>query len=344
MVLTKEKEAQNPLGFSQDGIPIYGYHPIKTYIPICNTPIETINPQTGLVVIEYCQSTKLGSTGRCNSHSRNNDPDENPKYSKVLKVKKHLFNSYKSFLERPDITSLKNEIALTDLRIENLLSQLTKDEPSVNANPSTHASKYDYEVYDSIVKNIIRFGNQKDLTGDEREFSSTEKFEVLRDLSFALIDYLQKSANESIVYDKLQVTYEFRRKLAETEHKKQISANQFLTAEQALVLMHIVIATIKKYVHDAAVHAAIADDINKALPYYGVETKATEAIDSVEYTIETLPTNLAEAKKHSLVDSKELKSNSVVLRKKFKKLKRRVVSTNTLKEDEKIAEYYATKV
>src|SRR5262249_11451887 len=147
------------------------------------------------------------ANGRCRLHGGvNHTPVKHGRFSKFLPVR--LADRAAELLRDPDYLELKNDIALLDTRISELLERL--DEPA-NGAASTKA----------------RALNEKAKRG------GTEGAAARRELD----ELLEHGAADTDHWQEISQLLEQRRKLAEAETKHLALRQQFITAKEANLLV-----------------------------------------------------------------------------------------------------------
>ena len=137
-------------------------------------------------------------------------------------IPSQLSAQYIASLNDPTLLELREEIALTDARLSELLTKLDSGE---------HGKSW------------------KKLKNLRREIvlaNKAEKRESLTDQMFLIID----DQSDYGVWQDLYVLMELRRKLIESERKRLVQAKKMITAEQAMSLVAALMATIKAHVTD----------------------------------------------------------------------------------------------
>lgn len=153
------------------------------------------------------------------------------RHSKYLP--KRLTEQYAESLSDPEILGLKNEIALTDTL---LFAELRSERGG--ASP---------ETCQAMMRAFCRMQD-----GDEEE--SAEAAAELKDM---LTECLGQSIDLGAVADLV----EQRRKLVDSEMKRQEKLGAMLPAQRAMILLGAVVAVIQRHVTDPHVLSAIATDI-----------------------------------------------------------------------------------
>lgn len=144
------------------------------------------------------------------------------KYSKYFPEK--LKDKYHEFLEDPDLTTNRQEIAALEVRLSQLIEQVEED-----------MSQRTWAMWTRLWNQFIlavRSGDglkQAELVGVMDEFITNRS-----DQDRAWMD-IERMADT-------------RRKLADSEHKRMVAMQQMLTVEQAMMLMGSLVSAIKDVV------------------------------------------------------------------------------------------------
>lgn len=152
------------------------------------------------------------------------------RYSKYLPDR--LSSRYEQAVNDPQLLELNHEIALIDSRLSDLLARIDTGETGQLWQDATKAwQKYRL--------------NQDDETA-------------------AQLDTLIKKGNDDYqAWNEIQDTIEQRRRLVESERKRLVEAQQYVTAVQAMTLIGNVLAIIKDNVTDRQTLQAISTGINQ---------------------------------------------------------------------------------
>lgn len=157
------------------------------------------------------------------------------RYSKYLPAR--LAARYGEAISDPNLISLREEIALTDARLGEVLGRLETGERE--------------SVWDELATGINAFEKavkQGDAAGMKAAIAS--------------LTSLPKRGNaEREIWIEVGETIERRRKLVETEHKRLVAMQQMMTSEQAMMLITAVVSAVQKHVTDRSTLMAIQTDL-----------------------------------------------------------------------------------
>lgn len=156
------------------------------------------------------------------------------RYSKDLPTR--LAGRFQKALDDPQLGNLKAEIALLDTRIAEMVAGLDTQQHGM--------------VWETV--------------GDARNAIKAAMRSGKADQMIAAYDYLDdviNSANSDMeIWDEVVRLIEQRRKLTDSERKRQVDLEQMITAERAMLLVSALMGVIKEHVTDKRQLAAIAAD------------------------------------------------------------------------------------
>lgn len=183
--------------------------------------------------------------GRCDKHGGKSLAGiaapgfKHGRYSKYLPD--GLLERYQAARSDPDLLALRDEIALIDVRLGQLLEFATTGE---------HERLWPMlkEAYGELRKAI----QAKDPSAMVGELGILESL-------------INGGADRYGAWVELDRVIEQRRKLVETERKRLVEMQQMITAERAMVLVAVLQESVRKHVRDPQVLAAIASDIRRAV-------------------------------------------------------------------------------
>lgn len=174
------------------------------------------------------------------------------KHSKYLP--EAMKERFEEFHSRPDWISLREQIALTELR----LSQL---EESLDGGLSASALKH-------IVKELtaMRQGFKwlEPGAGEDEDFTPEDGFclgEALDDL----LAFCRDPQRVAEVWADIHKVQDLLRKLKETEVKRMVAANQVLTVTESYTLIQRLASFCEEYIEDLATRALAVRELHKLL-------------------------------------------------------------------------------
>ncbi len=161
------------------------------------------------------------------------------KYSKDLPTR--LAGRYEESLADTELFRLNAEIALVDTRIGELVSKL------------------DQEPFEDTLKDIkkVTKGLQKSVNSKDHKATNY--------LVTQLHSIVYTKQDNTKLWNEIVLLIDQRRKLIESEQKRQVSLGQMITADRALLLVSALIGVIKDHVTDRSTLHNISSDIGKLI-------------------------------------------------------------------------------
>lgn len=192
-----------------------------------------------------CPTTKLGPAGRCRMHNGwarsgvNAGQYKTGRYSKYLPDR--VIARYEEAQNDTELLALKDEIALVDARVSDLLSRADRGE----AASAWKALRKSYRELQISIR-------QQD--GD-RTASALVNLE----------EAVSQGYSDYMVWSEVMELIEARRRLVESERKRLVEMNQMITAEQLILLSGALLEAIRTRVDDPVTRTAIANDLRQLL-------------------------------------------------------------------------------
>lgn len=223
--MTSQKSLHNrglPRAFDENGKPICGAKRANQDITCKNPPLEN---------------------GRCYRHGgRTPKGIASPHFkhgqtSRYAHLPPRLSERVAEFMQRPDQLEGRENIAVIDARLSDLYSQLHSAEPT--------------DVWADLKQRYIAIQQLR-----KAEEDTAEAEEDFQDMLYNGVAEMYKA--DKIWQDILQLT-EQRRKLTESENKRIKEAGQFITAEQFMMFIQLVLGIIKQNVSDRRELNAISE-------------------------------------------------------------------------------------
>lgn len=143
-----------------------------------------------------------------------------------------------------ELIQLERDVALVDTRVGELLSELSQDSAGV--------------LFQRIQKAWDRFKNG---SPDEQAKSTLE-----------LTNLIEQGANDWLKWQEIYDLIERRRRLVESEFKRQAQLNQVLTVSEGVTLITAFVDIVKQHVSDAATLKGISKAITGLLDNSGGAT------------------------------------------------------------------------
>lgn len=193
---------------------------------------------------EPCKNPPLAN-GRCRFHGGKSLTGvaatnfKTGRYSKYLPAR--LLEHYADAFNDPELLNLRQEIALAEARITDLLAR-------VDSGESGELWKATREAWGRL-----REAHYAGSTDDEME-------------AIGELDYLlARGQADYAAWHEVMVMIEQRRKLVESERRRLVDMQQMITAEQAMALVSAIIDTVRRNVSDRDTLAAIQADLTQLI-------------------------------------------------------------------------------
>lgn len=165
------------------------------------------------------------------------------RYSKYLPA--NLVEKYQEALQDSNLESLNSELALINARIAHVLSSI----PTSEIGETWRRLR---QVYESL----------RHAMNDENAVGTIQALQEMGDLITQGLDEYQR-------WKEVYELVELRRRLSETERRRLVDMQQYMTSQQAMVLVGTLLGIIKARVDDRNILAAIQHDINTVLATTG---------------------------------------------------------------------------
>lgn len=182
-----------------------------------------------------------GPTGRCYTHggrrARGKDHYnfQTGFYSRYLPDS--VLTRYQQALNDPDLVSLRSNLALTETRMSQLLERLETSDT--------------LEYWQRLQSWFVHFQSQT----QEQQLSLLP---TLHDLVNAALDDYK-------AWQQIQQISEDKRKLAESERRRLLDMQQYITVERAMLLVSTVVSVVRKYVTDDETLQQISGGVERLL-------------------------------------------------------------------------------
>lgn len=191
---------------------------------------------------ETCESSIVMENGRCWLHGGRapkgaaSSQYKDGRYSKYMP--KRLLDAAIAAADDPDLLSLRAEIGLVYARLADVLTRVDTGESG--------------KMWEAVKSAVLSY-RQKRGTRDEMIALSV------------LEDAIDAGKSDTEAWREIADLIEQRRKLVESEQKRLVAMNQFITAERAMLLVGALVGIIKTHVSDPKVLSAISTDVGKLL-------------------------------------------------------------------------------
>lgn len=198
----------------------------------------------------YCRNRAVMTNGKCRNHgglTPKGIASPNYKHGRYSKhPPNHLRDRYNESLNDPELTALREDLALIDVQIGEAL-----------------AAAYDSgsEGGSRVLLEKIKFCRLAVLESDIISSRIPDLIELLDEFE-STIEGGNTSATK---FSQLQPLLEQRRKTAESENRRVYNSNNCLTVEQAMAFVRQLGEIVKLHVKDPIAVRAISEDFARAL-------------------------------------------------------------------------------
>ena len=159
------------------------------------------------------------------------------KYSRVLPSR--LLERYEASLTDPELLALREEVAVLDARLTDLLSRVDTGESGQ-------------------IWTLLRHANN-DLRAAHRAGDTVNKAKCLAEIG----ELIDRGSADSLAWLEIIAVIEARRRVVETEHRRLVAMHDVLTTQEAMTLLAVVVNVVKENVKDVAALTAISGAITR---------------------------------------------------------------------------------
>lgn len=189
-----------------------------------------------------CRTSPLDGRNRCRLHGGKSLIGAKSPRAQTLKysiaVPSRMLQKYEEAQRDPDLISMRDEIAILQVRLNELLQRVDTSESGVLWLKAQ-------EYYDELKAAMQR-----------KDFVDAVKWVSI------LGKALNKGTADHLVWSEIATITEQMRKIKDSERKRLTDMKQMWSAEQAMAFVGYITASIKKHVKDPSVLAAISQDIS----------------------------------------------------------------------------------
>jgi hypothetical protein len=158
-----------------------------------------------------------------------------------------MLEKYSQAQSDPDLLALRDEIALVDVRLSELLEQL-----------NSGGGMEDWSRVHDAWRNFQELSNaQEPATTAERDRIRERMGETIRQLN----QIISGGHRNISLWHEIRDTLEDRRRLVTTEAKRLADMNQMISSERQMALIYRLLAILKERITDVDILAAISGDI-----------------------------------------------------------------------------------
>lgn len=199
-----------------------------------------------------CQLAPMAN-GRCRLHGGKSlagiasPAFRHGRYSKHLPTR--LAATYEEAAADTELLALREDIALLDARLEDLLARVDTGESG--------------RLWQAAQQAFWKF----------RAASDSKRPEKMREALIELEHTIGRGVSDYAAWNEITAMLEQRRKLVESERRRLVDMQQMITTERTMVLLAAVVDTVRKHVEDRNALSAIAADIRALV---SVETRGRD--------------------------------------------------------------------
>jgi hypothetical protein len=153
------------------------------------------------------------------------------------RLPERLAARYREALADTKLLELRDEVALVDTRLAELLGQLDTGESG------------------------RRWRSLQSAHADIKSAIASRDSALLSTALTALNSVIEGGLMEQALWEEILTLVDHRRKLVESERRHLIASQQMITAERAMILLANITSIIKEHVHDRTILAAISTGI-----------------------------------------------------------------------------------
>jgi len=187
-----------------------------------------------------CQNYPIAGSQWCKFHGAMaakgiaNSQFKDGRYSRY--VPKALLDKYEAARDDPELLSQKDDIAILETRISQLLQRLDLDS--------------NIHEWDFLEKKL------QDLRVAVVSGANAQATTIIADLA----EFVEKGQQDVKTWNEITRIMDIKRKVSESERKRLIEMDQIITAEKAMLLITMISTIVKKYVTDSATLSAISQE------------------------------------------------------------------------------------
>ena len=150
-----------------------------------------------------------------------------------------LLATYETAKTDPELLALRDEVALIDARLTDLLKRVETGESGA--------------VWRQVRETFAEYRTAKATNKTAEADSALCELESL----------ITRGVADELAWIDVRATLEQRRKLVESERKRLVEMQQMVSADQAMLMVRALTAAVREHVRDPAVLRAITDDLGR---------------------------------------------------------------------------------
>lgn len=198
----------------------------------------------------FCRNRAILLNGRCRNHgglTPKGIASPNYKHGRYSKhLPNHLRDRYYESLNDPELTALRDDLALLDTHISEVLMEMRSPAADVDT---------------KLLRDKVKLCRLRLVECDQKSNEILDLIELLDELDAAIEGGTRNTSN----FARLLPLLEQRRKTTESENRRVFNSNNCLTVEQAIAFVRLLADSVKRHVSDPRQRAAICEDFAKAL-------------------------------------------------------------------------------
>lgn len=160
------------------------------------------------------------------------------RYSQHLPTR--MIATYEGAKLDPDLLALQDEVALIDARLVDLLKRVDTGESGA--------------TWKAVGETFRDYQHALHSTKTDAKKDASD---LLHELHMLIID----GASDEAAWSEVRNVLEQRRKLVESERKRLVELQMVVSADQAMLMVRSLVASVREHVRDPAILRAITDDL-----------------------------------------------------------------------------------
>jgi hypothetical protein len=170
------------------------------------------------------------------------------RYSKNLPTR--FMGRYQASLNDPEILTLRDDLALYDARLEDLLGKVDTGECG--------------ETWAALLSSVHEFRAAEEAANSTDNENKRAEWRRDREVAMQTILVLcQEGMADYAAWNEVKSVLELRRRASETEMKRRVAMQTMITEDRALLMQSAFLDILRKNVTDLSILAAISSDFRK---------------------------------------------------------------------------------
>lgn len=159
------------------------------------------------------------------------------KYSKYLPTR--MVARYDAARKDPELTEVRHELALVDSRLADLLTRVDTGESGA--------------MWATLKRVYGEFQRYRAMNDVRRLAGKMSEMELI----------IEQATTDAAAWHEIGEQIELRRKLCETETRRSLALQQYLSSERAMLMMGVILEIIARYVTDHKILELIAHELQR---------------------------------------------------------------------------------